>query len=210
VTDQQVMELVQYALVEPPDGGQSWPSGLWTRDEVINALNTRMRQYLRDTQAIVTRVSIPTVATTNPINVPIDWIATLGAVWVITASGQRIPLSTADAFEADLALPTWEASGGTPLVILDGDDGTLTVRLAPVPDANGTLELLYVALPTAANGNGVTLSIPDEALDGIRYGALADLLGKVGRGTDPMRAQYAQERFEQGELVTEIILGGWA
>lgn len=208
--DQDVLELMQYELVEPPDGGASWPSGLWTRDEVINALNTRMRQYLRDTQAIATTASIPVLAGTNPINVPADWIATLAGVWVITSSGLRIPLSTSDAFEADLAVPTWEATPATPIVILDGDDGTLTVRLAPVPDANGTLELLYVALPQAANGNGVTLSIPDEMLDGIRKGALADLLGKVGRGNDPLRAQYCQERFEQTELLTEIILGGWA
>ena len=208
--DQAVLELLQYALVEPPDAGASWPSGLWTRDEVITGLNTRMRQFLRDTQAIAAIASIPVVAGTNPIVVPADWIATLAGVFVLTATGVRIPLSTSDAFEVDLAVPTWEATGGTPIVVLDGDDGTLTVRLAPVPDANGTLDLLYVALPVAANGNGVTLSIPDEMLDGIRYGTLADLLGKIGRGADPMRAQYAQERFEQTELLTEIILGGWA
>jgi len=210
VIDQAVLELLQYALVEPPDAGASWPSGLWTRDEVITGLNTRMRQFLRDTQAIAAIASIPVVAGTNPIVVPADWIATLAGVFVLTATGVRIPLSTSDAFEVDLAVPTWEATGGTPIVVLDGDDGTLTVRLAPVPDANGTLDLLYVALPVAANGNGVTLSIPDEMLDGIRYGTLADLLGKIGRGADPMRAQYAQERFEQTELLTEIILGGWA
>lgn len=236
MTDQALLELIQYALVEPPDGGATWPSGLWTRDEVLAALNTRMRQYLRDTQAVVTRAEIAVAAGTNPIDVPIDWIATLGAVWRIPTTGlgigavslgsiylgqtyplvtllvggTRYPLSTGDAFEADLALPTWESAGGTPIVILDGDDGTLTVRLAPVPDVDGVLELLYVALPAVANGNGVTLSIPDEALDGIRYGTLADLLGKVGRGSDPVRAKYCQERFEQDELVTEILLNGWA
>lgn len=209
MTDQDVLELLQYALVEPPDGGSSWPSGLWTRDEVIAALNTAMRRYLRDTQAIVTRVEIPVLAGTNPVSVPTDWIATLAGGWR-TAGGVRTPLSPSDAFEVDLALPTWETTPGTPLVVLDGDDGTLTVRLAPVPDADGTLELLYVALPTAANGNGVTLSIPDEMLDGIRYDTLASLLGKVGRGSDPMRASYCQERSDMNDLLTEIILGGWA
>jgi len=168
-----------------------------------------MRQYLRDTQAIATRTEYAVLALTNPIPVPTDWIATLAAVWRL-ANGTRIPLTPADAFEVDLMIPTWEATPATPLVILDGDDGTLTIRLAPVPDADGTLELLYVALPTPANGSGVPLSLPDEILDGIRYGTLADLLSKVGRGNDPLRAAYGQERFELGELVTEIILGGWA
>lgn len=209
MTDQALLTLLQYALVEPPDGGASWPSGLWTRDEVINALNTRMRQYLRDTQAITTRTEIAVPAGTNPITVPADWVATLAGVWR-KQDGTRIPLTPSDTFELDLGLPTWETTRDTPLVVLDGDDGTLTVRLGPVPDADGTLELLYIALPTAANGNGVALSIPDEMLDGIKYGTLADLLGKVGRGNDPLRAQYAEERFQMGELVTEIILGGWA
>lgn len=201
--------MLQIALVEPPDAGASWPSGLWTRDEVLNALNTRMRQYLRDTHAIATRTEIAVVANTNPVTVPADWIATLAAVWR-KASGARIPLTPTDAFEIDLMVPSWEATPADPIGILDGDEGTLTVRLGPVPDANGTLELLYVALPTAANGSGVTLSLPAETLDGIRYGTLADLLGKMGRGSDPLRAQYCQERFEMGEMLTEIILGGWA
>lgn len=209
MTDQALLELMQYALVEPPNMGATWPSGLWTRDEVITALNTRMRQYLRDTQAIALRTEIAVLANDNPITLPSDWIATLAAVWR-TAASVRYPLTPSDMFEIDLALPTWETTTGTPIVILDSDDGTLSARLGPVPDANGTLELLYVALPTAANGSGVTLSIPDEALDGIRYGTLADLLSKVGRGADPLRAQYSQERFEMGKLLTEMILGGWA
>lgn len=209
MTDQEVLALLQYALVEPPDGGASWPSGLWTRDEVITALNNRMRQYLRDTQAIATRVEIPVVAGTNPVTLPSDWIATLAAVWRM-ADGTRIPLTPSDIFETDLALPTWETTTDTPIVILDGDDGTLTARLGPVPNADGTLELLYVALPVAANGSGVTLALPDEILDQVKYGTLADLLSKIGRGNDPLRAAYCQERFEVGELITEIILGGWA
>lgn len=327
MTDQQLFTLLQYALVEPPDGGASWPSGLWTRDEVIAALNTRMQQYLRDTQAIATRVEIPVLAGTNPVTLPTDWIATLAANWrtgswsgvrgsgtvtsagiatfslavtsaplagtfvysdpagtvdfvataftaldtsvpdlfMLTGTGTcngvagadftldcilststftlhlvggsvplgdylnpavllsgsieillggtsevRSPLTPSDAFEIDLALPSWETTPDVPIVLLDGDDGTLTTRLGPIPSGNGTLELLYVALATPANGSGVTLTIPDEALDGIKYGTLADLLSKVGRGADPMRAQYCQERFELGELVTEILLGGWA
>ena len=227
MTDQDVLSLVQRALVEPVDGGASWPSGLWTRDEVIAGLNTRMRQFLRDTHAIVTRVAIDVPALTNPITLPADWIATLHCVWLEETGGgvfdpvafdigaydgseARHPLSPCDAFESDLMLPTWESTPGTPIVYLDGDQGTLTIRLAPVPVTDGILELMYVALPTAATGAGITLSIPDEYLDGIRNGLLANLLGKVGRGSDPQRAAYCEERFKTCELLTEIILGGWS
>lgn len=208
--DQALLTGLQYALVEPPDGGSSWPSGLWTRDEVLHAVNTRMRQLLRDTQAIATYVEIPVPAATNPITLPSDWVASLAAVWRYTASGVRSPIGTADMFEADLMAPTWETTPATPIGFLDEDQGTLTARLAPIPDLDGVVELLYVALPTQATGADILLSLPDEFLDGIKYGALADLLGKIGRGNDPTRAAYAQERFEQSELAIEIILGGWA
>lgn len=210
MTDQELLTSLQYGLVEPPDGGASWLSGLWTRDEVLHAVNTRQQQLLRDTQAIVTRVEIPVAPSTNPVTLPADWIASLAAVWRYTATGARSPVMTSDMFEADLMVPTWETVPATPLGFLDEDQGTLTARLAPIPDLAGTLELLYVALPTQATGANITLSIPDEILDGIKYGALADLLGKIGRGNDPVRSAYCQERFEQTELAVEILLGGWA
>jgi len=201
--------MIQYALVESPDGGASFPSGLWTRDEVIHAFNTRQRQLLRDTHLIVTRIEIAVGIAENPTALPVDWVATLFCDWR-TAGGVRSPLTPCDAFEVDLIVPTWETVAGVPIVFLDGDEGTLTIRLAPIPAAAGTLELLYIALPTAANGNGVTLSIPDEFLDGVRYGTLADLLGKVGRGADPARAAYCQERFELTEAIVSILLEGWS
>lgn len=209
MTDQELLTLLQYSLVEPPDGGGSFPSGLWTRDEVIAALNTRLRQLFRDTHLVVTRVEQAVVASTNPVTLPADWIATLHVVWR-TAGSVRHPLTPCDAFEADLMLPTWESTTATPIVYLDGDQGTLTLRLAPVPDADGTLEILYVALPALVNGNGVTLAVPDEWLDGVKYGVLADLLGKVGRAYDTERAIYAQGRYDLTKTISEVILAGWS
>lgn len=209
MTDQEVLTQIQYNLVEPPDGGQSWLSGLWTRDEVLAALNTRARQFLRDTQAVTKFTQIAVTLGTDPIVLPDDWIATLAANWRLL-TGERTTLTTGDVFEADLAAPTWSSTGGSPLLLLDDQSDTLTCRLAPVPDVDGVLELLYVALPVTATGANVDLEIPDELLDQMRYGTLADLLGKVGRGNDPMRADYCQERFELGEMLTEMILRGWA
>ena len=34
--DQDLLTALQYALIEPPDGGASWLSGLWTRDESVS------------------------------------------------------------------------------------------------------------------------------------------------------------------------------
>src|SRR5258706_14443727 len=100
MTDQELLTDLQYKLIEPPDGGASWPSGLWTRLEVLTALNTRQGQFLRDTQAIVTRVEI--AAGPSTITLAADWIVSLAAVSCYTGTGAGSALLVAGIVEAVL------------------------------------------------------------------------------------------------------------
>lgn len=209
MTDQDLLTDLQYALVEPPDGGASFLSELWTRDEVLHAVTTRLRQLHRDTQIIAKYGAVPVGPSENPIDLPADWIATLEIVWRTPANVRRL-LRPSDAYEADLLSPNWETTPAIPSAYLDGDDGTRTIRLAPLPAAEGVVEILYVAQPTTVTGEGTNLLTPDEFLDGVKYGALADLLGKVGRASDVERSQYAEERYQLTVAMSELILGGWA
>src|SRR3990167_1332656 len=209
MTDQALLSEIQYALLEPPDGGQSWPSEVWTRAEVLGNLNNTLWGWLRDTHALITRVEQAELAASlGVVTLPADWIATAGYVWR-TAGGVRTPLGPVDRFEGDLALPTWEAAAGTPLGYDEFEADTLTLQLIPRPDANGTLELLYVARPTAVTGAGATLAVPEEFLSGIKYGTVAMLLRKVGRLVDPERAAYAEARYDLTVELTKILLEGW-
>jgi hypothetical protein len=210
VIDQALLTEIQYALLEPPDGGQSWPSEVWTRDEVIGNVNSNIWNWLRDTHAIVTRVELPQLAVAlGVVALPADWLATCSVVWR-TAGGVRTPLGPMDRFEGDLALPTWEDTGGVPLGLDEFEADTLTAQLIPIPLVDGVLELLYVARTTAVNGAGITLPIPEEFVSAAKYGALAMLLRKVGRLVDPERATYCERRYDLTVLLTKILLGGWA
>jgi hypothetical protein len=210
VIDQDLLTEIQLALLEPADGGQSWPSEVWTHDEVLGNLNSRIWKLLRDTHAIVTRVEIAVPAAgLGVVALPAAWIATVSGVWR-TAGGLRSPLGPADSYETDLALPTWGTTPGTPLVMHDLDRPTLTLQLAPIPDADGTLELLYVARPTALTGAGATIGLPDELLSGVKYGTLGMLLRKAGRLADPERAAYCEDRFALTTLAVELLLRGGA
>src|SRR5438093_5654000 len=160
LTDQDLLSEIQIALLERPDGGQSWPSEVWTREEVLGNLNSRIWSILKDTHAVVTRTEIAVPASgLGVVSLPADWMATVSGVWR-TAGGVRSPLGPGDSFESDLALPSWETTAATPLVYHDLDDESLVLRLAPIPDANGTLELLYVARPPAVNGAGSAIAVP--------------------------------------------------
>lgn len=210
MTDQDLLTELQFALLEPPDGGQSWPSEVWTRDEVIGNVNSNMWGWLRDTHAIVVRVeSAEAAASLGVVALPADWLATASAVWR-TAGGLRTPLGPVDRFEGDLALPSWETVPGTPLGYSDFEADTLILQLIPRPAANGILELLYIARPPAVNGAGITMPVPEEFLSGIKYGTLGMLLRKMGRLVDPDRAAYCEQRYALTVTLTKILLGGWA
>jgi len=208
--DQDLLTELQYALLEPPDGGQSWPSEVWTRDEVLDAVNSAVRALLRETHLVVTRVEQAVLAGATSIALPADWLATAWLVWRDGATLVRTPIGPVDSFESDLASPGWETTPGTPIGYADLDSATLTLRLVPTPAANGTLENLYIARPDPVNGNGMDLPLPDPYLSGIKYGGLGWLLQKVGRLQDPERAAYCDQRYQLTRIAAEIILGGWA
>jgi hypothetical protein len=210
VIDQDLLSELQYALMEPPDGGASWPGEVWTRDEVLDGFNGALREILRETHLVVTRVEIPVLALATSVALPVDWLASALAVWRDTATSVRTPMGPVDSFEGDLAIPGWETTPGTPLGLVDLDTSTLVARLIPTPIANGTLELLYIALPASMTGAGDTLPIPDEFASGVKYNSLGWLLRKVGRLQDPERATYCELRYDLTTMLAELMLKGWA
>ena len=206
--DQALLTEIQYALLEPPDGGASWPGEVWTRDEVLDGLNGGIRALLRDTHLLTARVETPVTAGTISIALPADWLATGYLVWRALA-GTRTPLGPVDSFEGDLALPSWETVPGTPIGYTDLDQSTLTLRLVPTPVADGTLEILYVPRPDPVNGAGQTLPVPDEFASGIKYATIGWLLRKPGRLHDPERATYCEGRYTLTQIAAGLILQGW-
>lgn len=208
--DRELLTDLQYCLIEPPDGGDTWPSLIWTRDEVLDAVNAGLRALVHDTHLQVARSELSITAGTQSIALPADWLATAHLVWRDTATSVRTPLGPADAFEADLAAPGWEMAAGLPLGYADLDGPTLTLRLVPTPLADGVLELLYVAVPPLLDGSGADLPVASEFASGVKYAALASLLRKVGRLIDPERAAYCERRYELTTTVSGILLEGWS
>jgi hypothetical protein len=209
--DQDLLQAIQYGLLEVPDGGQNWPSGLWTLEEVLARLSERQNAYLKRTQILVTAATSAAVPISeHRVSLPIDWIATVTAVWRGN-DGRSRDLLRAGQFTSDAMQPTWEQTNGLPLAYHEYDPPMLILEIAPAPDVAGVVDLLYVAMGTTPNGNGVTLTLPDEINDaGVKYGVLADLLSKEGRGQDQSRAAYCEQRFDLAVEIGRIIVDGWA
>ena len=210
MTDQDLLTELQYALIEPPDGGQSWPSDVWSRDDVLDAVNSGVRYLLRETLCQTTWVEQVVIPLATSVGLPADWLTTAHLVWRDQASNARSPLTRTDAFEADHALPGWEGTAGTPIGYADLDTNTLELRLVPSPATAGFLENLYIAAPDPVNGNGQDLPLPNELASGVKYSALADLLSDVTRLQDPERAAYCHERTDLIVFATTVLLRGGA
>lgn len=213
MTDRELLTDLQYVLIEPPDGGDSFPSLVWERDEVLDAVNAAIRALVHDTHMYVRRVEIAVPALTVSIALPADWLATAHLVWR-AADFIRTPLGPVDGFEGDLAAPGWESAPGLPLGYADLDGPTLTLRLCPTPVAAGVIELVYIAVPPfvapVIAGAATALPIAPEFASAAKYAALGTLLRKVGRLLDDERAQYAERRYELAETAASLLLDGWA
>jgi hypothetical protein len=209
--DQDLLTAIQFALIEPPNGGASWPSGLWTREEVLGSLNQRQDKLLKDSLLLVGIANLPVAASQHRVDLPFDWIRTISVVWRSTDLTVVRELLRADSFEADHAIPTWDLTDTTaPLVYMEYETPTLQVQIGPAPTGTGTLELLYVPLGTRLTGQNELLVVPDEWAFAVKYGALADLLSKNGRGQDLPRAASAEQKFQLGIEAARLILRGGA
>ena len=211
MTQRELLEELQYALIEPPDGGDTWPSLIWTRPEVLDAVDGGVRALQRDVHLRVHGTHLRVAAGTTTIPLPSYWLATVFCVWRDTATQVRTPLGPVDSFEGDLAAPGWETTRGLPLGYADHDAESRTIRLVPTPAADGLLELLYViALDRITGQADLPLPVAPEFVSGVKYAALGSLLRKVGRLIDPERAAYCDRRYELTRTAAEILLGGWA
>lgn len=207
MTDQELLGEIQDTLLEPNDGGLTFPSGLWTRQEVVDAVSDAQNQLLKATQLQIGFAAIDVLAGQARVALPEDWLITWNVVWIGDDDGPVREVVRASQFEFAHAHPLGLVTEGTPEVYFDNDQPLLQLQIAPAPNTGGTLIVWYVPEGPALGGVlAEPLAVPDEWASTVKYGALADLFGKDGRGRSPERAQYCRGRFDLGIEITRMIL----
>jgi len=207
-TDQDLATELQYALLEPPNAGATWPSGLWTPTEVWEALTQAQNEFLKDTACLLTSATLPALPMVTRHLLPADWIISQRLAW-IAADGTIREIPRGDDVEADLGIPTWESTGASrPALWTDANAPTLQIQTMPGANAAGMLYLLYVALGAALTGAGVPLTVPEDCAPYVKYRALGILLEKFGRVTDVEAAEYCRQRYAEGVAAVYVLLHG--
>ena len=82
MTDQDLLTDLQYALLEPPNGGASWTAEFWSVQAVSALLNAWQDTILCETGVIITRPgALQTIPQTPRHVLPQSWMATRRMVW---------------------------------------------------------------------------------------------------------------------------------
>ena len=209
VLDTAVLNEIQYHVIETPNSGASWTS-LWTQAEILNYFNERQTRLLKDTQVVLTRVSLWTIPNVTRHPLPADWLTTSRVAWQ-TSPGAYSPIPRATGYESDLADSAWDYDHvRIPTAYTEVDTPNLQIQLQPASFDNGLIDLLYTAVGTTLTAAGVALVVPDDAVWIVKWGVVADMLWKLGHAHDPARAAYAEARYTMGvALLRSILEGGW-
>lgn len=202
-----LLDEIQHHLLETPDGGATWGSGLWTASEVVAYLNQRLARFLVETGVIQSRTTVVGVANQEIYDLPTDWIETRRVAWAAGATTSELPRQ--DAFVADSWIPTWESITATrPSVYVEDPNISLQIRVARKPSQAGTLDLIGIRQhPTMTNDCSI-LSLPDEWCVYVKWGVMADMLSKEGEANDPERAALCEARFDEGVNLARLLMGG--
>jgi len=202
----ELLSEIQEHLLETPNGGASFTSGLWSVVEVLAYLNNRTSRFLMETGILQVRSTQAALSADPQYDLPANLIDLRRAAWTNGAS--TIGLSRMDSLQADLGYSSWETgSSATPNSYIQTPEQSLEIRLVPQPGVDATLDFIYVQdVPTITNDCSI-MPIPDEWVMFIKWGVISDMLQKEGEANDPERAQFAEQRYKEGVEIARLYLG---
>lgn len=210
-TDQQLLNEVQYHVIEDPNNGYSMITEIWTIEEVINYLNDRIRRFVSETKIALVHNTMPSIVDERLYNLDTmeDDLFDLNRVAWIDSAGYSYELQRRDKMSFDLLTPNWVGTSGTPMGYSIVTEPQLTIQVIPAPNDVGTLDFLYTAVTTAVSNTGVTIPLPSDFCPAVKWGVLADMLKKDGPAHDMPRSSYCEMRFSEGVELAKILLRGF-
>lgn len=197
----QMVKDIQSMLLENPSGivGTDM-SGQVTVGSILNAIQTIRNQFVLDVCFPLTQHSV--VASPPPPNGLIEFgessVFVHRAMWKDTYSGIWQNLWRQDEWAVDHGNTLWTIEPGNPQEYSEACLAPLQLQMMPPPANTGELETLAVdSLQMDTTDPNATFGIPDEWIHAVKYGALSYLLYGEGQIKDVLRAQYAEQRYQQ-------------
>lgn len=209
VTDRDIIQQLQYMLLESASSQTAWTgTEMFTYADLSGAIQNRLNQFMSDTGIVVNR-SLINVASPPIGRQPLDQsvIDVRRAAWLgASPENYYTTLWREDERLLTAADPGWSVNSGQPSAYSIMAPPPLQLQLAPPPQSSGQCEILAVNSTTLDPASSATiLGIPDDLTPAITWGALADLLGKDGLASDPIRAQYCEQKYMQYVTMARLL-----
>lgn len=205
VLDQDLVGLIQYALLEPKNVSGWSGTEQYSLALVTQALQRRRDQFLLETGCRVTRHSpVPDApAVIDPsaggqVSLDQHIIDIRRAAWT-TLDGKTSPLWTASNWSLRGLSASWNLDPSLPRTYAYNQYAPSILQLGPPNTDVGTLDLLTVDAGTPLDPTvGVLLGVPDDFTPFVKWGALADLYSADGPGRDFARAGHCEAMYQLG------------
>jgi hypothetical protein len=194
-------EIQRHLLEHPIDNGVTW--SLWSAQEVYSSLSDRISRFNQLTGVVRKRSTIGFGVGQADGDMPDDFMQLRRAVW--NSGTEKTVLSFEDAYLLDNSAPGWQTAAGVPISLIKEPLTKSRLRLYPKPALVGTAEILYI--PSFTVSGCESFPLPSVFASYIKWGVLSDLLSKEGEANDPERAEYAEQRFEEGVELARALLG---
>jgi|WetSurMetagenome_2_1015567.scaffolds.fasta_scaffold09617_1 hypothetical protein len=174
-------------------------SGQIAVDTILQAVRRARNRFVLDAHLpyTVTNMTVPPASIGMVVYAP-ESVYVHRLAWKDIPSMVWANLWRQDAFEADRADSQWTLKPGQPRAYSESESSPLHLQLCPPPQNLGILESIEVlSVEIDTTNAAATLQVPDEWTHAIKYQAIEDILSAESQDKDPLRAAYAQSRYQQ-------------
>ena len=204
VTDTTISAVIQYHLLEPATGSTWTGSEQFTLADVTGALQRRRDQLLLETGATLTLSTQAMGAGVNTLDLSDTILAIRRLSWAGVTTGADWALYSEDINSQRNYSQSYLITPGIPQTYSSYSTRPLRLQIAPPSNEPGTVTVLAVESGATITAAGVALGIPDDMAWIVKWGALADLLGRQGPGQDLPRSYFCERRWRLGVEMAKI------
>jgi hypothetical protein len=204
VTDRDLFQSIEYSLLEPITNTGWAGSEQFNDTDILTAIQERRDQFLLETGCVLTH---STLFSGLPANGRVDLspaVIEIRRLSYLDALGAYTLLWRTDENELFNWMQGWSVNPGAVSAYSVIATPPVRIQLAPIPSISGTLDLVTINSGAALTLGPVVLGIPDDLSWAVKWGALADLLTKDGPPSDPFRAAYCEQRYQQGVMLAKL------
>lgn len=197
-TDATLYAIMLYHILEPQLIAGAWAGTVqFSLEDLTQAIQRKRDEVLQATGANMGALTPIIGASTNSIILP-DSVLDVRRVRYVAQDGTTATLVKGDSLSFMRFSPGFKQTTGQPLRYDTLGSPPLMLTLDTNVNQTATLQILaLLAGNTLDPPTVMPLQIPNDWAWGVKYGAMADILGKESEATDRQRAAYCQNRYQE-------------